>query len=166
MNDLDISRCPVPREQQPIQEYQALKDGCLFRASQETLPGYLKSLAWIWLPSWLMVAPIAAASFAPDRLPLQFVLSASLGATLVLALAVLRLFLGWKYICDRLSSPVVIYEESGWYDGQTWTKTEAVLARDRLIVEYQLQPIFQRLRRTAAGLGLFLVVSAIAWSLA
>ncbi|WP_159789348.1 CGLD27 family protein [Sodalinema gerasimenkoae] len=166
MNDLDLSRCPVPKDQQPIQEYQALKEGCLFGASQGTLGSYLKALAWIGGPSWLLIAPIAAASFAPERFPIQFLLSATLGASAMVGLALLRLFLGWMYIRDRLGNPVVVYEESGWYDGQTWTKTEAVLARDRLIVEYQLRPIFQRLRRTAVGLGLVVGVSAIAWSLA
>lgn len=165
MNDLDLSFCPVPSEQQPINEYQELKESCLFRSSQGTLKAYLKALAWIWVPSWIVTGPVAAASFAPEKLPVQFAISAAGGASLVLALALLRLYLGWKYVRDRLDNPVVVYEESGWYDGQTWTKTDEILARDRLIIRYQIDPILQRLRRTAAALGLLVGVSAIAWNL-
>lgn len=165
MNDLDLSFCPVPTEQQPLNEYQDLKESCLFRASQGTLREYVKALAWIWFPSWLLSAPVAAASFAPEKLPVQFALSASGGAAIGLGLALLRLYLGWKYIRDRLNDPVVVYEESGWYDGQSWTKTEAILARDRLIIRYQIDPVLQRLRRTAAAIGLLVGVSAIVWNL-
>jgi len=49
-------------------------------------------------------------------------------------LALVRLYLGW-YMCDRLISPTIFYEESGWYDGQTWTKPSEVL--QRLIVTYK-----------------------------
>ena len=30
----------------------------------------------------------------------------------------LRIYLGWSYVGDRLLSAAVEYEETGWYDGQ------------------------------------------------
>lgn len=50
--------------------------------------------------------------------PVEFVVSASIGALLVVAVAVLRIYLGWAYVGDRLLSAAVEYEETGWYDGQ------------------------------------------------
>lgn len=50
--------------------------------------------------------------------PIEFVVSASIGALLVVAVAVLRIYLGWAYVGDRLLSAAVEYEETGWYDGQ------------------------------------------------
>jgi Conserved in the green lineage and diatoms 27 len=50
--------------------------------------------------------------------PVEFVISASIGALLVVAVAVLRIYLGWSYVGDRLLSAAVEYEETGWYDGQ------------------------------------------------
>lgn len=79
-------------------------------------------------------------------------------------LAVMRLYLGWSYVRDRLMRPTIFYEESGWYDGQTWTKPPELLTRDRLIVTYQIQPILQRLQRTSGFLALLLLADAIVWS--
>jgi len=41
----------------------------------------------------------------------------------------------------------IAYEESGWYDGQIWIKTNEVLIQDRLIGVYEVLPIMDRLRR-------------------
>lgn len=74
----------------------------------------------------------------------------------MVALALLRLYLGWSYIRDRLLNETVFYEESGWYDGQYWPKPPEVLTRDRLIVSYEIQPILRRLQRSFGCLiGLF-----------
>jgi hypothetical protein len=40
----------------------------------------------------------------------------------------------------------VTYEESGWYDGQTWIKTNEVLIQDRLIGVYEVLPILKKLQ--------------------
>ena len=59
---------------------------------------------------------------------------------------ILRLYLAWKYIYDRLMNATVSYEESGWYDGQTWVKTNEVLIQDRLVGTYEVLPVMDRLR--------------------
>ncbi len=46
--------------------------------------------------------------------PLEFVLSASVGSLLVVAVVVLRIYLGWSYVGERLLSAAVPYEETGW----------------------------------------------------
>ena len=65
----------------------------------------------------------------------------------------LRLYLGWFYIFNRLVTENVVYEESGWYDGQTWRKPTEVLDRDRLIATYQVNPVLKRLQKTLINLG-------------
>jgi hypothetical protein len=64
---------------------------------------------------------------------------------------------------SRLKNANVVYEESGWYDGQCWPKTPEVLLQDQLILTYQVQPILQRLRQTFYGLFAFLFVGSIIW---
>ena len=44
----------------------------------------------------------------------QFVLSGATGALAVVAVAVIRIYLGWAYVGDRLLSAAVDYEETGW----------------------------------------------------
>ncbi|NJL41493.1 MAG: CGLD27 family protein, partial [Leptolyngbyaceae cyanobacterium SM1_4_3] len=76
----------------------------------------------------------------------------------------LRLYLGWIYGARSPVKGNYLYEESGWYDGQTWTKPEEVLQRDRLIVTYQIQPILQRLKRTFGLLVLVFLSGSFVWS--
>jgi hypothetical protein len=64
---------------------------------------------------------------------------------------------------DRLSKAEIFYEESGWYDGQVWTKPEEVLQRDRLIVSYEIQSLLKRLYLTFGGLALLLAGGSVVW---
>jgi hypothetical protein len=160
-----VSVCPVPTEQQPINEYQDLKESWYFRWATLSLHRYIMPIAVLWSLSWLISAPIAAVSFPIAKYPVQFVLSAAAGACVAPALALLRLYLGWKYVSDRLLQETIFYEESGWYDGQLWTKPAEVVQRDRLIVTYEIRPILQRLKRTFGLLALLLVSGGFAWNL-
>jgi hypothetical protein len=120
---------------------------------------------WIWGWSWLIAGPVAAASFPPHKYLAHFLLCAAAGASVGVILALARLYLGWFYISDRLYSPTVFYEESGWYDGQTWNKPPDVVNRDRLIVTYEIKPILRRLQITFATLAGLLLIGTIIWHL-
>jgi hypothetical protein len=156
--------CPVPTEQQPLNEYQQLSESWFFRWATLDLTSYLKPIFILWLLSWLVAAPVATVSFPFQKYPLQFLLSGSLGAAIPPTFALLQLWLGWRYVRDRLSRPEIFYEESGWYDGQTWEKPEEVLQRDRLIVSYQIQPILKRLHQTFGILALIVLAGILTWN--
>jgi hypothetical protein len=106
---------------------------------------------------------MAAASFAPAKYPLPFGLSAAMGALVLPTLVLLQLYVGWSHVGGRLRQTTVPYEESGWYDGQLWVKPEEVSNRDRLIVDYQVQPVLQRIRRTLGAIALLLALGFMAW---
>ncbi len=159
-----VSICPVPAEQQPINEYQELKESWFFSWVTLDLRGYIIKLAWVWGWSWLVAGPVAAASFVPKKYLVQFILCGTAGAGVFVALTLLRLYLGWSYVRNRLLSERIFYEESGWYDGQTWTKPPEILTRDRLIVSYQVQPIVQRLKRTFGFIVLFFFGGSLIWN--
>ena len=72
-----------------------------------------------------------------------YIIIGSLG---IFNLWIVRLYLAWRYIYDRLMNATVSYEESGWYDGQTWVKTNEVLIQDRLVGTYEVLPVMDRLR--------------------
>ncbi len=160
-----VSNCPVPIDQQPLNEYEELKTSWLFCDCILNWRDYIMKMLWIWGLSWLVAGPVAAASFPPHKQLVHFILSGAAGASLGVVLVLVRLFLGWNYVRDRLYSPTVFYEESGWYDGQTWTKPEEVIMRDRLIVTYEIKPILQRLQFTFAGLAGMFVIGTIVWQL-
>jgi hypothetical protein len=140
--------CPVPIEQQPINEYEQLKDSWFFSWATLTLPKYVKKLVLLALIGLIGASPIAAYSFPITKKPLLFTLASGLGGFFILAIVLVQLYLGWRYVCDRLQQDVIFYEESGWYDGQSWAKTKEILERDRLVVSYQVKPILNRLKQT------------------
>lgn len=158
--------CPVPTEQQPIHEYQTLKESWFFRWATLDRGAYLKPILILWSCSWLLSAPVAMVSFPLAKQPLHFGLSAAAGAAVIPLLTLTQLFLGWSYIRNRLANPTVTYEESGWYDGQTWEKPDEVLQRDRLIVAYQISPILKRLRYTFAAILALFAVGGLIWFVA
>ena len=151
------SVCPVPTEQQPLNEFLELKESGFFQWGLVDLWSYLRRLLWQWAWGWAIAGPVAAASFSPARHLTQFLLLGAAAATFLPALNLVRLYLGWNYINSRLSSSTVFYEESGWYDGQSWTKPLQALAQDRLIVSYQVQPVLKRIQWTLAALMMVLI---------
>lgn len=155
--------CPVPAEQQPLNEYQELQDSWFFRWATLQGAGYWKPIVILWGVGLIVSAPVAVVSFPMAKHPIQFALSAAAGAVIMPTLALVRLYLGWMYVRDRLSQAEIFYEESGWYDGQVWTKPEEVLQRDRLIVSYEIQSLLKRLTQTFGALALLLLSSGILW---
>lgn len=157
------SVCPVPAEQQPLQEYQALQESWFFGwACQQGWRFYQPSLL-LWAVGGLLVLPIAMVNFPPSR-ELGRLILVSLGGGGILPLLVwLRLYLGWRYVRGRLVSPAVVYEESGWYDGQIWQKPPQELDRDRLVASYEVQPLLQRLEHQFGFAALICLGGILAW---
>uniref|UniRef100_A0A7N0TF27 Uncharacterized protein n=1 Tax=Kalanchoe fedtschenkoi TaxID=63787 RepID=A0A7N0TF27_KALFE len=150
----------VPFDQRPVNEYSALKDSILYSWGELSPGAFLLRLGGLWFLTFTVLgAPIAAASFNPSREPLRFVLAAGIGTLFLVSLIVLRIYLGWSYVGDRLLSAVVPYEETGWYDGQMWVKPPEVLARDRLLGSYKVKPVIKLLKQTLVGTGAILVTS-------
>jgi Conserved in the green lineage and diatoms 27 len=146
------SFCPVPKEQQPINEYQELQTSWFFGWVKLAPTRYIIKLLWVGIWSLIVTAPLAAASFPIAKFPLQFTICAIGGSLVFVALAAIRLYLGWIYVKNRLYCESIFYEESGWYDGQTWIKTPEILTRDRLLVSYEIQPILKRIQTTFISL--------------
>jgi hypothetical protein len=155
--------CPVPPEQQPVNEYQQLQDSWFYGWATLGWGEYCRKLGWVGLASGVLAATVAASSFPPSRDLGHFLLSTLMGATLLPVLTLLRLYSAWWYVGDRLSKATIFYEESGWYDGQTWQKPPEMLSRDRLIVSFDIAPIHHRLINSFGVFGAVLLVSGLIW---
>ncbi|XP_056842926.1 protein CONSERVED IN THE GREEN LINEAGE AND DIATOMS 27, chloroplastic-like [Raphanus sativus] len=152
------SEIQVPSDQRPVNEYSALKEGTLYSWGELSPTQFFLRIGGLWLVTFTVLGvPIAAASFNPSREPLRFVIAAGTGTLFLVSLIVLRIYLGWSYVGDRLLSAVIPYEESGWYDGQMWVKPPEVLARDRLLGSYKVKPVIKMLKQTLVGTGALLV---------
>ncbi|GMH06374.1 hypothetical protein Nepgr_008214 [Nepenthes gracilis] len=157
----------VPFEQRPVNEYSSLKDEALYSWGELSPGSFFLRLGGLWLVAFTILGvPIAAASFNPSKEPLRFALAAGTGTLFLVSLIVLRIYLGWSYVGDRLLSAVIPYEESGWYDGQMWVKPPEVLARDRLLGSYKVKPIIKLLKQTLIGTGALLVIAVLLFTFA
>ncbi|KAH7523811.1 hypothetical protein FEM48_Zijuj06G0051600 [Ziziphus jujuba var. spinosa] len=157
------TECPVPVEQQPINEYQNLATSFPFSWASGDFVEYCSRLVATGASFALFIGlPVAwFGAVGPDSEPLKRSLCAVSSGILVVTVAVLRMYLGWAYVGNRLLSATVEYEETGWYDGQMWVKTAEVLARDRLLGSFSVKPVLSRLKYTLVSLAVSLLVCIV-----
>lgn len=155
--------CPVPFDQQPLNEFYALKNSCFFSFFGFRLNTYVYGVLSIFLILFILFTPLilAVIKFSWN----VFFFNESVCMAFSLSLLLMRLYLGWSYVFDRLFSATVFYEESGWYDGQIWIKTPEVLTKDRLIGMYYVAPLLKRIKLTLAVLTMFIPVTLFLCSL-
>nr|YP_009314135.1 Hypothetical protein ycf36 [Izziella formosana]SCW22389.1 Hypothetical protein ycf36 [Izziella formosana] len=139
--------CPVPFDQQPLNEYKALRESPLFASSAMEFPVFIARLAIVFFMILLFCLAINIMSVNIRQISLNTVGYTILCSLLSIELLLVRLYLGWSYVLKRLFSASIFYEESGWYDGQLWVKTVDILTQDRLVGIYQVQPLIKRIKR-------------------
>ena len=138
--------CPVPFEQQPLNEYFALKESKFFSWSIDENKKYFLMIIYISIVLFILFLPLVIYLVQFNQYFFKFIIVNSSIVSFILFLIFLRLYLGWSYVVKRLLSATVFYEESGWYDGQIWIKTAESLMQDRLIGLYELLPFIKRIK--------------------
>ena len=139
-------QCPVPKYQRPLTEYNDLKNSFTFSWTKKELYSFGKTLIIFLVILIFFTSLIVTTNHDWEKNETRSLVEISSSALGIFTLWILRLYLGWKYIYNRLMNATVTYEESGWYDGQTWIKTNEVLLQDRLVGTYEVLPIINRLR--------------------
>ena len=141
---MNESKCPVPSEQQPTNEFIELSKSRIF-----SWPKTKKSLIFVllkfWLGAFVLFLVISSGSIYFETSILKYVLLSLLSSLCIPLLVTLRLFLGWNHVFKRLTSEKVEYEESGWYDGQIWIKPLFVKEKESLIASIEIKPILKNL---------------------
>lgn len=142
--------CPVPIEQRPINEYNSLKESIFFFWTTTSFFSYMKTTLVYSILIYIITNLLVNASISNSESKVNSVLYSTAFGSFVLTLFFLRIYLGWVYVYERLIKSTVTYEESGWYDGQTWIKSPENLIQDKLIAQYQLSSILTRLKASLA----------------
>lgn len=139
-------QCPVPKYQRPLSEYNDLKNSFTFSwTAKESFP-FTKTLVIVLVCLVIFSSVIVTNSHEWQKHKITSFLEVIISAIGICNIWILRLYLAWKYIYNRLMNATITYEESGWYDGQTWIKTNMVLQQDRLVGTYEVLPLINRLR--------------------
>ena len=141
---MNESKCPVPREQQPTNEFLELSKSIIF-----SWPKTKKSLVLIlikfWVGSFALFLVISSGSVYFKTSLLKYILLSFFSSLSIPLLIIIRLYLGWKHVFKRLTSERVEYEESGWYDGQVWMKPLVLREKESLIATVEVKPILNNL---------------------
>ena len=141
MND---SICPVPREQQPTNEFIELSKSTIF-----SWPKSKKSLITVlikfWLSAFALFLIISSGSIYFKTSLLKYFLLSFFSSLSIPILISIRLYLGWNHVFKRLSSERIEYEESGWYDGQVWIKPITLKEKESLIASTEVKPILKNI---------------------
>ena len=141
---MNESKCPVPRDQQPTNEFIDLSKSRIF-----SLPKSKKSFAIIliklWLATFVLFIIISSGSTYFKGSILKYILLSLFSSLSLPFLVSIRLYLGWRHIFKRLNSENVEYEESGWYDGQIWAKPVSLKEKETLIASLEVKPILRNL---------------------
>ena len=141
MNDY---KCPVPKEQQPTNEFIELSKSKIF-----SWPKSKRSLTLIlikfWIATFFLFLIISSGSVYFEEYKIKYILISLFSSLSVPLLISLRLYLGWNHVFKRLNSEKVEYEESGWYDGQIWMKPLKLKEKESLIASIEVKPILKNL---------------------
>ena len=151
------SKCPVPKEQQPTNEFIELSKSSIF-SWPKTKKSLIIVLSKFWLGAFALFLLISSGSIYFKTSVLKYVLLSFFSSLSVPILISIRLYLGWNHIFKRLTSEKVEYEESGWYDGQVWIKPIFLKEKESLIASIEVKPILKNL------IQIFSIILVLAFS--
>ena len=138
------SKCPVPREQQPTNEFIELSKSKIF-SWPKTKKTLILILIKFWVGAFVLFLVISSGSVYFKTSLLKYILLSFFSSLSIPLLISIRLYLGWNHIFKRLISEKVEYEESGWYDGQVWEKPLVLREKEILIATIEVKPILRNI---------------------
>jgi len=141
---MNQSKCPVPREQQPTNEFIELSKSKIF-SWPKTKKSLILILIKFWVGTFFLFLVISSGSVYFKTSLLKYILLSFFSSLSIPLLISIKLYLGWNHIFKRLTSEKVEYEESGWYDGQVWIKPIVLKEKESLIASIEVKPILRNL---------------------
>ena len=157
---MNNSKCPVPKEQQPTNEFLELSNSKIFSLAK-TKKKFSIILISIWLVTFLIFLIISSGSIYFNAQLLKYIFLSFFGSLSVPLLITIRLLLGWSHIYKRLTSETIEYEESGWYDGQIWIKPTELKEKEILIASIEVKPILKNLKQIISVIITFILTGIL-----
>ena len=154
---MNESKCPVPKEQQPTNEFIELSKSIFF-SWPKTKKSLILVLVKFWVGAFVLFLIISSGSIYFKTSLLKYILLSLITSLSIPLLILIKLYIGWNHIFKRLISEKIVYEESGWYDGRVWIKPLVLKEKESLIASIEVKPILKNL------IQIFSIFSAIALS--
>ena len=153
---MNESKCPVPREQQPTNEFIELSKSIFF-SWPKTKKSLILVLIKFWVCTFVLFIVISSGSIYFKTSILKYTLISFFSSLTIPLLISIRLYLGWNHVFKRLTSERVEYEESGWYDGQVWIKPLDLKEKESLIASIEVKPILNNLIQIFSVISVFVL---------
>ena len=154
---MNESKCPVPKEQQPTNEFIELSKSKIF-SWPKTKKSLILVLIKFWISAFVLFLIISSGSVYFKTYLLKYILLSFFTSLSIPLLISIKLYLGWNHVFKRLTSERIEYEESGWYDGQVWVKPLILKEKESLIASIEVKPILKNL------IQIFSIISVLALS--
>ena len=154
---MNESKCPVPKEQQPTNEFIELSKSKIF-SWPKTKKSLILILIKFWVGAFVLFLVISSGSVYFKTSLLKYTLMSFFSSLSIPLLVSIRLYLGWNHVFKRLRSEKIEYEESGWYDGQIWEKPLVLREKESLIASNEVKPILKNLNQ------IFSIITVLALS--
>ena len=154
---MNESKCPVPKEQQPTNEFIELSKSNIFSWPKTKKPLILV-LFKFWVVAFILFLVISSGSVYFKTSIFKYILLSFSSSLSIPIFVSVKLYLGWNHVFKRLNSESIEYEESGLDDGQVWTKPLVLKERESLIATNEVKPILKNL------IQIFSIISVIALS--
>ncbi len=140
--------CPVPVNQRPQEEYKQLYNSCFFSWPTNEDKDFRTTLFKVWAIIMPICLLILSGSLILKTNIIKLFLTGNASSFFIIFLLLSRQWLGWNYLFKRLYSENIEYEETGWYDGQTWEKPIEWREKDLLIAMHEVKPIIKYIEKT------------------
>ena len=152
---MNETKCPVPKEQQPTNQFIELSRSIIF-SWPKTKKSLISILIKFWIGAFILFLVISSGSVYFKTSLLKYILISLFSSLSIPSLISIRLYLGWNHVFKRLTSETVEYEESGWYDGKIWIKPLVLKEKESLIALIEVKPILKNL------IQIFSIISVLA----
>ena len=152
---MNETKCPVPKEQQPTNQFIELSRSNIF-SWPKTKKSLISILIKFWIGAFILFLVISSGSVYFKTSLLKYILISLFSSLSIPSLISIRLYLGWNHVFKRLTSEIVEYEESGWYDGKKWIKPLVLKEKESLIALIEVKPILKNL------IQIFSIISVLA----
>ena len=153
-------KCPVPKEQQPTNEFIELSKSIFF-SWPKTKKTLTLALIKFWMGAFVLFIIISSGSIYFKTSILKYTLLSFFSSLSIPLLISIRLYLGWNHVFKRLNSEKVEYEESGWYDGQVWIKPLVLKEKESLIASIEVKPILKNLIQISSILSVLALLGIL-----
>ena len=148
------SICPVPKDQQPTNEFIELSKSKIFSWPKSKI-SFTFILLKLWIVTFIIFIIISSGSAYFESFKVRYILLSLFSSLSLPFLLSIRLYLGWNHIFKRLTSEKIEYEESGWYDGQIWIKPVNLKEKESLIALLEVKPILKNLIQILSIISIF-----------